>query len=65
MDRRIDLTPKPAPEVGSALREIAGRIKHLSYRDMMTLACTLKDALRDYDEIAAALLEVSDRMEKA
>lgn len=48
-----------------ALREIAGRLKALSYRDMNTLAGSINALLSDDVLVASVLLTVADELENA
>lgn len=58
---------KPERNKGNeALREIAGRIKGLSYRDMLTLERLLALQIEgERRELAEALLYVADELEAA
>jgi hypothetical protein len=69
MDRRLT-TPDPKPEPNGALREIAARLKKLSYRDMKRLADEIVRPLPsarapDEGELTEALLAAADRLEAA
>jgi hypothetical protein len=65
--RRVNLdAPKADPN--AALREIAGRIKKLSYRDMLRLAAVLQEEGKinaTHEDLASALLGAADKLEKA
>jgi hypothetical protein len=62
-ERRIQ-SPQPAPEAQShRLREVAGRIGNLSYREMQTFAKAISIGLPEGatpEIIAAALLNAAD-----
>ena len=55
------------PEPNAALREIAGRIKKLSYRDMQRLAGAICDhgAGTTPPALIAAILDAADKLENA
>jgi hypothetical protein len=63
--------PQAAPvEHNASLREIAGRIKKLSYRDATAFGSALRDALPSGrsgtdSEVTQALLTTADKLETA
>ena len=56
---------KDTPEPNAALREIAGRILKLSYRDLIALAAAVEVGLAEEAPTEEALLQAADKLTHA